>query len=43
MNRQLGVIGHREPVILLGGSVSDWLVLVVGVLLAGLCAAAFAV
>jgi hypothetical protein len=28
---------------MLGGSVSDWLVLVAGVLLAGFCAAAFAI
>jgi len=35
---------QREPrpaIILLGGSVSDWLVLVVGVLLAGIVTAAF--
>jgi hypothetical protein len=31
----------RPAIILLGGSVSDWLVLVVGVLLAGIVAAAF--
>lgn len=43
MNRQLGLINHREPLILLGGSVADWLVLVGGVLLAGFCAAAFAI
>jgi len=35
---------QREPrpaMILLGGSVADWLVLVVGVLLAGIVTAAF--
>ena len=26
MNRQLGVIHHHEPIVLLGGSISDWLV-----------------
>ena len=31
----------RPAIILLGGSVSDWLVLVVGVLLAGIVTAAF--
>jgi hypothetical protein len=42
MNRQVGVINHHQPLIFLGGSVSDWLVLVGGVLLAGFCAAVLA-
>jgi len=42
MNSQLGVIKHRQPLVLLGGSVSDWLVLVGGVLLAGFCTAVLA-
>jgi hypothetical protein len=41
MNRQAYVMNYREPVRLLGGSASDWLVLFGGVLLAGVFAAVF--
>jgi hypothetical protein len=41
MNRQLGIIHHHEPIVLLGGSILDWLVLVGGVVLAGICTAVF--
>jgi hypothetical protein len=41
MNRQVCTMDYREPARVLGGSLSDWLVLVGGVLLAGLFAAVF--
>jgi hypothetical protein len=42
MKKQLEAMNNRHPITLLGGSVSDWLVLVIGVLLAGIVTAAFA-
>jgi len=41
MARQAYAMNYREEARLLGGSASDWLVLVGGVLLAGLFAAVF--
>jgi hypothetical protein len=42
MNRQISIIDHPQPLVLLGGSISDWLVLVGGIVLAGICTAIFA-
>jgi hypothetical protein len=41
MNKHVCIMDYREEARLLGGSASDWLVLVGGVLLAGLFAAVF--
>jgi hypothetical protein len=41
INSPAYVMDSREPARLLGGTVADWLVLVGGVLLAGLFAAVF--
>ena len=43
MTRQSWAMKYQEPARLLGGSLGDWMVLVGGVLLAGLIAAAFAI
>ncbi len=41
MSKQVCIMDYREEARLLGGSAADWMVLVGGVLLAGLFAAVF--
>ena len=43
MNRQAWAMNYDQPARLLGGSLADWMVLVGGVLVAALIAAAFAI